>query len=153
MDHIPGRLQRIECGQSFQVFVDNAQTPDALETSLRTLRDLTSGRLICVFGAAGNRQRKLRPLLGEVVAKYADASIITDNNPRNENPTRIAEGILRGMQSALDVIVELDRASAIENAIASASAGSLSMIARLPATAFAGHLWVGGPMKASGSLK
>ncbi len=129
VDHIPGRLQRIECGQSFQVFVDNAQTPDALETSLRTLRDLTSGRLICVFGAAGNRQRKLRPLLGEVVAKYADASIITDNNPRNENPTRIAEGILRGMQSALDVIVELDRASAIENAIASASDGDCVLIA------------------------
>lgn len=129
VDEIPGQLQRIECGQKFQVFVDNAHTPEALENSLRTLREVTSGRLICVFGAAGNRDREKRPRMGETVAMLADASIVTDDNPRNESSSEIVEGILRGMQSAEDVLVEFDRASAIEIAIASADEGDCVLIA------------------------
>ena len=72
VDHVPGRLQRLECGQPFGVFVDYAHTPDALAGSLRALRDVTEGRLICLFGAGGDRDRRKRPLMAAAVQSGAD---------------------------------------------------------------------------------
>ncbi|HEX3727547.1 MAG TPA: UDP-N-acetylmuramoyl-L-alanyl-D-glutamate--2,6-diaminopimelate ligase, partial [Pirellulales bacterium] len=94
--HLPGRLERIECGQPFGVFVDFAHTSQALEASLETLREVTSGRLICVFGAGGNRDVQKRPLMGQVVESLSDVAIVTSDNPRLEDPRAIAADVLAG---------------------------------------------------------
>lgn len=96
VDCVPGRLQRIECGQPFGVFVDYARTPDALAVSLNTLRQVTTGRLICVFGARSDGDPALRPLIGRVVERHADMAVITSDNPGHEEPLRIAHDILDG---------------------------------------------------------
>jgi UDP-N-acetylmuramoyl-L-alanyl-D-glutamate--2,6-diaminopimelate ligase len=84
IDEVPGRMQRIECGQPFSVFVDYAHSPDALRASLTALREVCQGRLICLFGAGGQRDRGKRPLMGAVVSQTADVAVITDDNPREE---------------------------------------------------------------------
>jgi len=94
--HVPGRLERIECGQPFSVFVDYAHTPDALRTVLKTLREVTAGRLICVFGAGGGRDRQKRPGMGRAVERRADLAILTNDNPRREDPQAIFRDILGG---------------------------------------------------------
>ncbi len=94
--HVPGRLERIECGQPFGVFVDFAHTPDALTGVLKTLRQVTAGRLICVFGAGGERDRQKRPLMGRAVEQGADVAILTNDNPRHEDPQAIFRDVLDG---------------------------------------------------------
>ena len=89
VDYVPGRLERIECGQPFGVFVDFAHTPDALTNVLKALRQVTAGRLICVFGAGGERDRQKRPLMGRAVEQGADLAILTNDNPRHEDPLAI----------------------------------------------------------------
>ncbi|REJ98619.1 MAG: UDP-N-acetylmuramoyl-L-alanyl-D-glutamate--2,6-diaminopimelate ligase [Planctomycetota bacterium] len=126
---VPGRLQRIECGQPFGVFVDYAHTPDALRTTLATLREVTAGRLICVFGAGGQRDREKRPLMGRAVEQGADVAIITDDNPRGEDPERIARDLLEGFEGFHGVEVERDRARAIEQALSMAAPGDSVVIA------------------------
>ena len=126
---IPGRLQRIECGQPFSVFVDFAHTPDSLETSLATLREITDGKLTCVFGAGGDRDREKRPLMGRAVENGADVAIITDDNPRGEDPNQIVRQILDGFDKFDDFEVIQDRAKAIEWAISNAEPGDCVLIA------------------------
>ncbi|MEK6246645.1 MAG: UDP-N-acetylmuramoyl-L-alanyl-D-glutamate--2,6-diaminopimelate ligase [Planctomycetales bacterium] len=128
VDQLPGRLQRIECGQPFNVFVDDARTPEALEISLRTLREITQGRLICVFGAKGERDRQQRPLMGQAIAKMADLTVLTEDSPRHEDSAAIVEQVLQGMRDAPEVIVELDRACAIDTALSVAEAGDCVLI-------------------------
>jgi len=89
LEKIPGRMERIECGQPFNVFVDYAHTPDALASVLGSLRQVTAGRLICIFGAGGQRDREKRPLMAQAVEASADLAVITDDNPRREDPARI----------------------------------------------------------------
>ena len=89
--YVPGRLERIECGQPFGVFVDFAHTPDALAACLQALRQVTAGRLICVFGAGGDRDRQKRPLMGRAVEHGADLAVVTSDNPRSEDPRAIAD--------------------------------------------------------------
>ena len=98
IDYVPGRLQRIECGQPFSVFIDYAHTPDALAASLRALRNVTSGRLICVFGAGGDCDRQKRPLMGREAERLADTVVLTSDNPRNEDPLEIVDEILSGFR-------------------------------------------------------
>ena len=129
VDRIPGHLERIECGQPFSLFVDGGHTPAALRSSLRTLREMTSGRLLCVFGAPGERDQHLRAPMGGVAAQYADGLIITDDNPARENSEVIVDGILDGIDHKVDVTVEMDRASAIEIALARAEVGDCVLIA------------------------
>ncbi len=129
VDHVPGRLERIECGQPFGVFVDFAHTPDALASTLRTLRDVTQGRLICVFGAGGDRDRRKRPLMGKTVQAEADLAVVTSDNPRSEDPERIARDLLQGFQHPADVQVLLDRAQAIAWALDRAEPGDCVLIA------------------------
>jgi UDP-N-acetylmuramoyl-L-alanyl-D-glutamate--2,6-diaminopimelate ligase len=125
---VPGRLERIEAGQPFDVYVDYAHTDDALRRCLTSLRPLTSGRLICVFGAGGDRDRSKRPLLGRA-AQLADLPIVTSDNPRSEEPARIIDDILAGMEHPAAVTVEPDRAAAIRLAVAQARPGDCLLIA------------------------
>ena len=129
LERIPGRMERIDCGQPFGVFVDYAHTPHALEVALRSLRAVISGRLICVFGAGGERDRKKRPLMAKAVESLADICIVTDDNPRREDPAKIRRGILRGFQSLESVKEVPDRAAAIEWALQRATTGDCVLIA------------------------
>ncbi|MEX0710908.1 MAG: UDP-N-acetylmuramoyl-L-alanyl-D-glutamate--2,6-diaminopimelate ligase, partial [Pirellulales bacterium] len=126
---IPGRLERLECGQPFGVFVDYAHTADALAGCLATLRGVTSGRLICVFGAGGDRDPSKRPLMGRAVSGAADVAVITNDNPRSEPPREIVAGILSGFEHPSAARVILDRAEAIGWALAQARAGDCVLIA------------------------
>lgn len=97
---VPGRMERIEMGQPFSVIVDYAHTADSLEKVLNVLRPLTSGRLIAVFGSAGDRDRVKRPAMGEVAARLADFAIITDEDPREEDAASILREIAVGAEGA-----------------------------------------------------
>ena len=126
VDRVPGRFDRVDEGQPFTVFVDYAHTPGALETALDAARELgRGGRVICVFGAGGDRDRAKRPLMGQVVAELADLSLVTSDNPRSEDPAAIAAEVVDG----LDLEVELDRRRAIERALELARPGDVVVIA------------------------
>ena len=129
VEHLPGRLERIECGQPFGVFVDYAHTPDALSGSLQTLRRVVSGRIICVFGAGGDRDRPKRPLMGQSVGDEADVAVITTDNPRSEAPQAIAQEILEGFRSTSNVKLIPERSEAIAWALSEASPGDCVLIA------------------------
>jgi UDP-N-acetylmuramoyl-L-alanyl-D-glutamate--2,6-diaminopimelate ligase len=126
VDRVPGRFDRVDEGQPFAVFVDYAHTPGALETTLEAARELVrGGRVICVFGAGGDRDRAKRPLMGKIVAELADVSIVTSDNPRSEDPAAIAAEVVDG----LDLDIELDRRRAIERALEAARPGDVVVIA------------------------
>ena len=126
---VPGRLERVQCGQPFDVFVDYAHTDDALRRCLQSLRSITPGKLLCVFGAGGDRDRTKRPLLGRA-AELADVAIVTSDNPRSEEPRHIIDEILSGMTgSSTAPIIEPDRAAAISLALAMAEPGDCVLLA------------------------
>jgi UDP-N-acetylmuramoyl-L-alanyl-D-glutamate--2,6-diaminopimelate ligase len=127
--HVPGRLERIECGQPFGVFVDFAHTPDALTGVLKTLRQVTSGRLICVFGAGGQRDRQKRPLMGRAVEQGADIAMLTNDNPRHEDPQAIFRDVLAGFVNRDTVQRIPDRVAAIHRALRMAEPGDCVLIA------------------------
>lgn len=121
-----GRLQRIAGSGRGEVYVDYAHTPDGLETVLTALRPHATGRLIVVFGAGGDRDRAKRPLMGEIAGRLADLAIVTDDNPRSEDPASIRAMVLEGCPKALEVG---DRRAAIEQAIAMMGDGDVVVIA------------------------
>jgi UDP-N-acetylmuramoyl-L-alanyl-D-glutamate--2,6-diaminopimelate ligase len=126
---VPGRLERVPGPPDGpQVVIDYAHTPDALARVLRTLRPLVPGRLVVVFGAGGDRDRTKRPLMGRAVAEWADEAIVTSDNPRSEDPARIAAEIEAGM-GAFPRRRILDRRAAIHAALASAGRGDLVLLA------------------------
>ena len=126
---VPGRLERVDCGQPFNVLVDYAHTDDALRRCVEFVRKLTRGKVICVFGAGGDRDRSKRPLLGQAAAS-ADLAVVTSDNPRSENPERIIRDILPGLASAARAPhVECNRAEAIRWALGQAAAGDTVLIA------------------------
>ena len=126
VDRVPGRFEQVDEGQPFTVFVDYAHTPGALETALEAARELgRGGRVICVFGAGGDRDRAKRPLMGQVVAELANVSLVTSDNPRSEDPAAIAAEVVDG----LDLELELDRRRAIERALELARPGDVVVIA------------------------
>jgi UDP-N-acetylmuramoyl-L-alanyl-D-glutamate--2,6-diaminopimelate ligase len=125
VDRVPGRFDPVDEGQPFTVLVDYAHTPGALETVLEAARDLARGRVICVFGAGGDRDRVKRPLMGQVVVELADLALVTSDNPRSEDPAAIAADVVDG----LDLEVELDRRRAIERALEWARDGDVVVIA------------------------
>jgi UDP-N-acetylmuramyl-tripeptide synthetase len=142
---IPGRLEPVHGSRQRFVFIDYAHTPDALENALRALRAVCSGRLICLFGCGGNRDRGKRPQMGAIAAELADLVIVTSDNPRNEVPERIIEEILPGIEpsglrrygrrelgSGFDetgYTVEVDRHRAIRLAAACSGTGDTVLIA------------------------
>jgi UDP-N-acetylmuramoyl-L-alanyl-D-glutamate--2,6-diaminopimelate ligase len=129
MTSVPGRLERIPNQRGVLIFVDYAHTPDALANVLRTLREITQGRLIVAFGCGGNRDRAKRPMMGAAAAALADYSIITSDNPRNENPGAIISEILPGFGEADNFEVEVDRERAILKALLKTKAGDTLLIA------------------------
>jgi UDP-N-acetylmuramoyl-L-alanyl-D-glutamate--2,6-diaminopimelate ligase len=126
---VPGRFEAVGEGQPFTVIVDYAHTPDALARVLEAAREITSGRLVCVFGCGGDRDRAKRPLMGRTVAELADRSVVTSDNPRSEDPRRIIDEILAGAGPGPDIEVEPDRRLAIRRAIAAAGPGDVVVIA------------------------
>lgn len=122
LNHVPGRLQRIDQnGETGPfVFVDYAHTDDALRNVLSSLKPLTHGRLCCVFGCGGDRDRGKRPKMGRVVAELADCFVMTSDNPRTEDPHAILRDIEAGLtaENLARGTVQVDRAAAIEDAIA-----------------------------------
>ncbi|MCY3912378.1 MAG: UDP-N-acetylmuramoyl-L-alanyl-D-glutamate--2,6-diaminopimelate ligase [Chloroflexi bacterium] len=129
---VPGRMQVIDCGQPFRVIVDFAHTPAALEACLRALRLQTPGRLIALFGSAGDQDRSKRPLLGRAAAELADWILVADEDPRSEDPQAIAEAVVAGARevrpdSWIDIV--LDRRAAIHTAIAQAGPGDTVLLA------------------------
>jgi len=129
MESVPGRFERIVEGQDFSVVVDYAHTPDALERALHSARPLTAGRLICVFGCGGDRDRGKRPQMGKVAGELADIVWATSDNPRSENPDSIIDEVAIGITGPAAVECEVDRALAIERALRGARAGDLVLIA------------------------
>ena len=150
--HVPGRFEPVEEGQDFAVLVDYAHTPDSLENVLAAARELVGagegeGRVLCVFGAGGDRDRGKRPLMGEIAARLADDVVVTSDNPRSEDPEQIIAEIMAGVARAqgagaaapigngdgparlADVRSVADRAVAIDQAIAQAQAGDVLVIA------------------------
>jgi UDP-N-acetylmuramoyl-L-alanyl-D-glutamate--2,6-diaminopimelate ligase len=123
---VPGRFESVDEGQPFAVIVDYAHKPGALENVLRTARELTDGRLICVFGCGGDRDRGKRPQMGRIAFELADRAILTSDNPRSEDPLAIIDEVLAGAP-ALEV--EPDRAAAIAAALADAQPGDVVLIA------------------------
>jgi UDP-N-acetylmuramoyl-L-alanyl-D-glutamate--2,6-diaminopimelate ligase len=126
---IPGRLESVQEGQDFAVLVDYAHTPDSLENVLGAARELTEARLVCVFGAGGDRDRGKRPLMGEIAARLADVVLVTSDNPRSESPAAIVAEIMAGVGERTNAQPVLDRRSAIEQAIALAGSGDVLVIA------------------------
>jgi len=116
-------------GVGFDVVVDYAHTPDALENALRALRETTAGAIAIVFGCGGDRDRGKRAEMGAVAAQLADRLYLTSDNPRSEEPRAIVDEILAGMPDGVGHVVELDRRLAIERAIAEARAGDVVLVA------------------------
>ncbi len=128
---VPGRLEPVEAGQEFKVYVDYAHTDDALTKALETVREVTAGRVLLLFGCGGDRDAGKRRRMGEVAARMSDLTVITSDNPRSEDPSRIAGEILDGFTAVRTegVSVELDRARAIEEIIWTARPGDAVVIA------------------------
>ena len=124
---VPGRFESVAEGQPFEVIVDYSHKPEALESVLRTARELTGGRVICVFGCGGDRDRGKRPLMGRIASELSDVAIVTSDNPRSEEPQAIIDEIRAGVTG--EVEVEPDRAAAIEYAISIADEGDVVLIA------------------------
>ncbi len=126
---VPGRMERVQISpeQEITVVVDYAHTPDGLENCLRALRPFVAGRLICVFGCGGDRDRSKRPLMGKIAADLADVVVVTSDNPRTEDPQQIIRDIVAGMPAP--PLTLPDRAAAIQQAIQMAQPGDGVMIA------------------------
>lgn len=122
---VRGRLERIPCDAPFAVLIDYAHTPDGIGRVLETLKGLTPGRLISVFGAGGNRDAGKRPLMGQKAAEQSDLMIITSDNPRSEDPDHIIGDIVKGIPRTrlTDVLTIANREEAIRTAILKARAG------------------------------
>ncbi|MGZ3404704.1 MAG: glutamate ligase domain-containing protein, partial [Phenylobacterium sp.] len=129
----PGRLQRVGTGaKGGEAYVDYAHTPDGLETVLQALRPHVRGKLIVVFGAGGDRDRTKRPLMGKIAAELADVAIVTDDNPRSENPAAIRAEIMTGAPRSPGNggLKEIgDRRDAIRAAVAQLSEGDILVVA------------------------
>ncbi len=121
-----GRLERVGERNGAPIFVDYAHKPDALAKALQALRPYASRRLVVVFGAGGDRDAGKRPLMGAIASEHADHVIITDDNPRSENPDAIRAAILSAAKSATDIG---DRAAAIRSAIDELEPGDALLIA------------------------
>ncbi len=131
---VPGRMERVNAGQPFLAIVDYSHKPAAVDGALRTLRALTKGRLIVVLGCGGDRDVAKRPLMGEIAARGADLLVVTDDNPRSEDPAAIRRAMLDGALAVPAAergeVREIgDRAEAIAAAVASAAAGDTVLVA------------------------
>ncbi|ABX08342.1 UDP-N-acetylmuramoyl-L-alanyl-D-glutamate--2,6-diaminopimelate ligase [Prochlorococcus marinus] len=132
---VPGRMEQVKVPVKSDslpmpiVLVDYAHTPDGLKNALKAVRPFVSGKLICVFGCGGDRDKSKRSYMGEIAAEISDIVIVTSDNPRTEDPMAIIEDILSGIPTTFEAIVELDRCKAIEMSILHAKSNDLIIIA------------------------
>jgi len=131
LQSVAGRFQRVDLGQPFLVIVDYAHTDDALENLIRTARELTpKGRVITLFGCGGEKDRTKRPVMGDVAGRLSDLTILTNDNPRKEEPLKIISDIVVGLQkTGGKYLIEPDREKAIAIAVGEASAGDIVLLA------------------------
>ena len=127
---VKGRIEVVPVPADFAVIIDYAHTPDALENILTTVRDFTAGRVICLFGCGGDRDRTKRPQMGAIAGSLADVAVVTSDNPRTEEPEAIIRDILPGLEgTAAEVVVEPDRRAAIRRALSLAEPGDTVVLA------------------------
>jgi len=126
---VNGRMERIAVDMPFTVVVDYAHTPDAIDNALKTAREMTRGRLLCVFGCGGDRDRTKRPLMGAAVAACCDEAWVTSDNPRSENPLKIIDDIVNGIPLDFPFQADPDRRSAISAALRACRKGDCLVIA------------------------
>lgn len=129
LSRVSGRLEPVDVGQDFAVFVDYAHSDDALENVLKAVRRMTEQRVIVVFGCGGDRDVTKRPRMRAVAEELADHCIVTSDNPRSEDPQDIIDQIMRGVRDARKFTVEPDRTTAIHRAVGMAHAGDVVLIA------------------------
>jgi len=125
---VPGRLEKIKSGKSFSIFVDYAHTEDALRNVIRALRQISAKKIIVVFGCGGERDKTKRPKMGRVVSELADYALITNDNPRSEDPQKIIEDIVKGIKKDNYCIIP-DRKAAIRKSLSLAKAQDIVLIA------------------------
>ncbi len=130
---VDGRFELVNLNQDFTVIVDYAHTPDGLENVLKTIKEFVSGKVYCVFGAGGDRDKIKRPLMGKIAVESSDVVIVTSDNPRSENPEEIIKDIVAGIEEIKNMqsvyITITDRRKAIEYAINNAKKGDVVIIA------------------------
>ncbi|HCH34090.1 MAG: UDP-N-acetylmuramoyl-L-alanyl-D-glutamate-2,6-diaminopimelate ligase [Candidatus Saccharibacteria bacterium GW2011_GWC2_48_9] len=131
LEKIPGRFERVEIDKAFEVVVDYAHTPDALEKLLETAQSITKNRVILVFGACGDRDKGKRPIMGEIAARLADRIIVTDEESYNEEPQSIRKSIIQGIEDAgasAKMTEIADRREAIAKALSIATKGDMILV-------------------------
>ena len=126
---VPGRLERVENPLDVEVVVDYAHKPDAVEAALTTLRPLTDGQVICVIGAGGDRDKGKRPVMGEIAARLSDILVVTDDNPRTEDPAEIRAAVLAGCEGPAETLEVDGRRAAIAEALRRARPGDVVLVA------------------------
>ncbi len=127
---VKGRCEIIPTGRDFSVICDYAHTPDAIENILSSVKQITEGRLICLFGCGGDRDKTKRPLMAQAAAKYADRLIVTSDNPRTEDPEAIITDILAGLAGTETPYETVpDRRAAIAHALKTAQPGDVIVLA------------------------
>ena len=131
LESVSGRFQRIDLGQSFFLVVDYAHTDDALENLIRTARELNpKGRIITLFGCGGGKDRTKRPVMGEVAGRLGDLTILSNDNPKSEDPLKIISDIVVGLQKTNGkYLIEPDREKAIGLAMDESRAGDIVLLA------------------------
>ena len=122
------KTRALVSGTDYTVIIDYAHTPDGLKNVLTSLRETVQGRIICLFGCGGDRDRTKRPIMGSIVSEYADIPVVTSDNPRTENPDLIIEDILEGMGTGRKY-VEPNRKKATALALSKAKAGDVVVLA------------------------
>ncbi len=128
---VPGRMEAVDCGQPFALFVDYAHSPDALQRAIRSLRPLTKGKVLVMFGCGGERDKTKRPQMGKIASEEADKVFITSDNPRTEDPTTITEEIYAGVwvEDRPKVKVIVSRREATLAILREATAGDIVLLA------------------------
>ena len=126
---VPGRLESVPCNRGFEVVVDYAHTPHALETILQALRNLVKGRILLVFGCGGDRDKEKRPLMGRIADEKSDIFWLTNDNPRSEDPLNIIDGIKAGIKPGRSFHTQINRHKAIADALFEATDGDLVLVA------------------------
>ncbi|MED0674726.1 UDP-N-acetylmuramoyl-L-alanyl-D-glutamate--2,6-diaminopimelate ligase [Aneurinibacillus thermoaerophilus] len=133
VEGVRGRFERVDAGQDFTVIVDYAHTPDSLENVLKTIREFAEGKVYCIVGCGGDRDRTKRPIMASIAARYADVAVITSDNPRSEDPKAIIDEMVAGLiadgVSEERYFTRVDRREAIREAIHRAAPSDVVLIA------------------------
>ncbi len=129
VDGVPGRMERIQAGQDFNIWIDYGHTPHAFERLLKTAQKMTKGRLLFLFGCGGDRDQGKRPMMGKVASQYADLIFLTEDNPRSEDPDVIVQQIMYGIEDKNKVQIIIDRKDGIKKALETARTGDTLVLA------------------------